>query len=242
MIDTPPQLTSLLSQNGVDDRIIDNIFITHRHEDHTLGIRSILQGKSSKGFCMKNKVNLFMGRTMKESISEKFLSGKTGKSIAMETDAYRITTISTLETVSTGLLNVTALETNHLKVKNSEDECFGYMLENADGVTAVFLIDAPTRINKSTLNFLKNRKVDLLLTDCTFSGTGGESSHGDIKGAVNLKNLLAPSRMVISHIGHRNHPHPELAEITAAYGIETGFDGMIIELGLQENFTQSLSL
>lgn len=57
-----------------------------------------------------------------------------------------------------------------------------------------------------------------------------EAGHSDIEGAIELKSAIKPSKMVISHIGHRNLFHKKLVSIMSLHNIEVGFDRMVINL------------
>ncbi len=83
LIDMPPQIMPLLVVNGIDDSSIDSVLVTHRHEDHTLGLRYLFHGSERKSFVIKKETDLFIPATALASVSKKLLSEK--KSLLLKT-------------------------------------------------------------------------------------------------------------------------------------------------------------
>ncbi|MBI9101067.1 MAG: MBL fold metallo-hydrolase [Spirochaetales bacterium] len=230
LIDTPPQLSALLEKNQIDERSFSGVFLTHRHEDHILGLRSILQGSLKKGFIIRNPLPVFMGNSTFKTASGKFLFNKKTRSLPIESESYQIKKIAPLDVIILGSLTITPVETGHLKKKKYRDESFAYIVKNKRGLRVLYLMDAPKNLPEKTMSHLKKLKIDLLISDCTFAETSPESCHNDIKGNILLKKALKPSSMVVNHIGHKNYSYKKLRNILNKEGIKTAYDGMIIDL------------
>ena len=52
LIDMPPQIMMMLKEYNIPDEKIESVLITHRHADHTLGLRYLFHGKYEKGFIL----------------------------------------------------------------------------------------------------------------------------------------------------------------------------------------------
>jgi len=232
LIDMPPQIISLLRNAEIDDTLIRNVLFTHRHEDHILGARYLFHGVPEKGFKHSEKVCLYMPKSAYGSMSGKFLFNKSAIKLNTITNDYNINFVLAYKSFFLAGMNITALETNHLKGKGSvqEDETFGYLIETPDGVSIIYLLDAAKELPDKTIEILQNKKIDLLITDCTYKETGKRTGHSDIDGAIELKKTVSPERMIVSHIGHQNMKHPDLELVMAKEDIEVSFDGMKISI------------
>lgn len=224
LIDMPPQITSLLTKEKISSAFINNILFTHRHEDHILGARYLFQACSQKGFKTDNKTHVYMPGTAFSSMSGKFLYNKSSSELDRNTESYRVQFLESYKSYSIGGVNIIPLETNHL------DESFGYMIEDSRGTIAVYLLDAARVLPKRTVEILEQKQIDLIIVDCTYKKTDKDSGHSDIYGAIELKGIIKPERMIISHVGHQNMTHKELVSTMTPHNIEVGFDGMKIKL------------
>ena len=232
LIDMPPQIISLLRYSKIDDSLIKYVLFTHRHEDHILGARYLFQNNHKKGFQQSQRVKLYMPKSAYISMSGKFLFNKSALNLKISTDNYNINTVTSYTSFSIPGFNITPLETNHLKVKSSgnNDASFGYMIESIEDKNIVYLLDAAKNLPNKTISILLSKKIDILISDCTYQKTTISSGHSDIQGAIELKTKLNPGKMLISHIGHQNMNHEDLDKRMKQYDIEVGFDGKRINL------------
>jgi phosphoribosyl 1,2-cyclic phosphate phosphodiesterase len=230
LVDMPPQIISLLRNSKIDDTLIKNVLFTHRHEDHILGARYLFQGVPEKGFEQYGKVDLYMPKSAYWSMSGKFLFNKSAIRLNTRTNDYKINFVLAYKSFLISGMKITALETNHLKEKGSgkEDETFGYLIQTTDGITVVYLLDAAKELPDRTLEILITKKIDLLIADCTFTKTRKYTGHSDIEGAIELKKIVNPDKMIISHIGHQNMNHFDLELVMDKQDIIVGYDGMKI--------------
>jgi len=233
LIDMPPQIMTMISQNEIDDSRINTVLITHRHEDHTLGTRYLFQASARKKFQVSEPVNLFIPGSALRSLSKKLLSEKEETTLKSRKDFYNITTISAGESFTSGSWNITALETGHLSAKSNltrEEESLAYVIEDNDKRVCVYFLDAAVEIPEPTLKYLKRMEIDCLIADCTYEETTITSGHMDIAALMKLKEKLKPERTIASHISHMNLCFTDLENRLAGKSIEISYDGMAIEI------------
>ena len=188
------------------------------------------RGKEGKEFTTRGPIDIYMSESTYHTMSGKFLYGKKEDRIPLRTKRYTIRIPRPYRRLTAGSMRITPLETNHLKMKGSKDESFGYLFENTEGKIIVYLVDASRKLPLKSIDILNRCKPDLLIADCTYSNIGTSKGHSDIRGAELLLQAFQPKRMIISHIGHKNFSHEKLEETLGKVGIEVGYDGMILEV------------
>ena len=230
LIDMPPQILSLLRNSKVDETLVHDILFTHRHEDHILGARSFFHGSSEKDFIFDNKINVYMPESALKSMSGKFLFNKISDKFDPETVDYKIIFPLSYNSFFISGIKITPLETNHLKIKGAEidEDSFGYLFETENDKSFAYLLDAPKKLPDKTLYILQQKRIDLIVVDCTYEETTDSTGHSDIQGVIELNKKINPSRMIISHIGHKNLSHKDLVHALSRHNIEVGYDGMVI--------------
>ncbi len=233
LIDMPPQILTMLSENRINDEKIGSILITHRHEDHTLGLRYLFQASEKKKFSVEKTVTLFITTSTLKSISRKILSEKNEDILSDRPGYYKIHEIKDDVPIVSDYWNIHAVETGHLSAKPSgknTDESLGYVIEDRKGEIAVYFLDAAVNIPEKTLSFLESLHIDCLIGDCTYAETLESSGHMDIRALIKLKETLKPVRTIASHISHMNLKYEELKYRLNEHGIEIGYDGMKLEI------------
>ncbi len=125
------------------------------------------------------------------------------------------------------------METGHLAEKEGTapgEESLGYIIQEKNGGTFVYLLDASGTLPESTLELLTKEKINCLVADCTYFDSKDRTGHMDIKAVSRLKTLLNPNMTVASHISHMNLGYSKLKSALAEHGIVTGYDGMVLEI------------
>lgn len=224
LFDMPPQTMAQLRANAVLENDIRTILFTHRHDDHTAGARYLFQRRHEKGFQDLNRISVYMNESTLKYFKQKFVKHDKQGSEFMD-----MRVLHSYEQFSVHSLRITALETNHLKMKGSSEECFGYLIESDGGVRFAYLLDAGSDIPERTKEILRNVHLDLLITDCTFSHSDNPG-HMDINRLNSLRESINPKRTIISHIGHTNKSHDALVEHFRGTGVDVGYDGITINL------------
>ncbi|GEM_PF-3408237 len=242
LIDMPPQIMLMFGNYHIPDEKIYDVLITHRHADHTLGLRYLFHGKHEKGFSVKEPVNLHIPKQAFESISKKIHSDKKDLQLhPTETDFYKIHFIETYKSFTIRDTKVTPIETGHLLAKIARDAnldkplksseqsgeaTLGFIFENADGKTFAYLLDASMKLPQRTVEILEKKKIDSLILECTYSHESWFTGHFDIDGVVEFKEKFKPDWMSVSHVSHKNLKTSDLADKLAKNGIKPSFDGM----------------
>ncbi len=228
LFDMPPQIMTQLRNYDIDETCIQNVLFTHRHDDHIAGARYLFQRRKQKGYQELNQINAYMSESTYRHLQMRFSKlDHYGSPVPFENVDCEM--IQSYKRFSIGTLTITPLETNHLRMKQSTDECFGYLIETVNGITISYLLDAGSDIPDRTLEIMRESNLDLLITDCTFLSSDNPG-HMDLKRVRALQEEVKPGRMIISHIGHSNNTHDTLVQNLVESGIEVGFDGLTIIL------------
>ncbi|NOY08888.1 MAG: hypothetical protein GXP33_08605 [Spirochaetes bacterium] len=233
LIDMPPQIMMMLRRYNIADDRISSVLVTHKHGDHTLGLRYLFHGSEKKGFTVEEPVNLFIPNSTYKAVSKKLLSGRNYDLFPEQTDYYRIKFIKAYEKFIISGIEIIPLETGHLKAKaggNAEEESFGFLIKNPGGNNFAYLLDASMNLPDKTMSLLKKEPIGCLVLDCTYSHTTMDSGHFDVDGVIKIKEELKPEKMFVSHISHKNMTFKELSESLSKYFIEMSYDGLEIDL------------
>ncbi len=233
LIDMPPQVLTMLSQNNIYDNKIRTVLITHRHPDHSLGLRYLFHASEKKKFRVDKKTALYIPASALKSISKKLLSEKKENLFLSKERYYDINIVRDEKTFVLNELQITPIETGHLSVKPSGktgDESLAYVIKDKKGKVCVYLLDAPVNLPEKTLSFLKKIKIDCLIGDCTYEKTSKTSGHMDIEALIRLKKKLQPTLTIASHISHMNLSYKKLEAKLNEHSIKIAYDGMKLEI------------
>ena len=175
LVDMPPHIMLMLKDYGIPDIKIKNVLITHRHADHTLGLRYLFHGKHEKGFSVKEPVNLYIPRSAIEAVSKKINSDKNNANLHPEsTDFYRIHFIEAYRNLTVSEVNVIPVETGHLLAKYARDNglkeisqssvepndpSLGFIFELPNGKRFGYLLDASMKFPERTVEILESRSL-----------------------------------------------------------------------------------
>ncbi|OEF04826.1 phosphonate metabolism protein PhnP [Vibrio genomosp. F10] len=122
------------------------------------------------------------------------------------------------------LVNIEGLRVTPLQMRHSRPTV-GYLFEYEDQSIA-YLTDTDGLPNE-TLQFLSDRaSLDTLVIDCSFPPQHSGSNHGNIDTAKEIQKLLAPKKLVITHIGHDLDDW--LIRNEAPDSVIIGYDDMIV--------------
>jgi len=234
LIDAPPQFLSQLEECSIDDREINHLLLSHRHDDHLLGLFYLFSLKKSKGAVIDRPIEIYHGAVTGEYLFKKFHSLSDPERLKLLEGVFSFNEISELESFTIGSSRVHPLETNHLKMKSTSpepcrDETFGFMISEK-GKKFCYLVDAAEKLPEQTLSFLKAEKPDCIIIDCTYGEENPGSGHGDTASVIDLRKQFPEGRMIISHMGHKNFTPDMLERLLFPAGIEVGYDGMEIIL------------
>ena len=238
LIDMPPQIKPLLEKNRINDAGLDVILLTHFHIDHTGGIFSLIESKQSSGHVPGGRpAAVYMPEDCYKTISESIYAGQPDIFLYDYSAYYSLNILKHLEKTDISGLKIQALDTNHLLRHSGSSggpgnsvrrECHGYLFSE-NGKNTAYMTDASPELPESTIGILKEAGLDCLIYECTFGQSPDKrGGHTDHEGVLQIKEILKPERMIITHISHRNFGHEKLTDYMAGYGIETAWDGMRI--------------
>jgi len=112
----------MLAQYRIPDQRKSCVLVTHRHGDHTLGLRYLFQGSERKGFSVKEPVNLYITDSAYRAVSKKLLADKDYNLFPEKTDFYRTNYIYPFKNFNISGLEVIPLETNDLNAKAGKND------------------------------------------------------------------------------------------------------------------------
>jgi phosphoribosyl 1,2-cyclic phosphate phosphodiesterase len=215
LVDLGPHTLNALKIADVDVSRITDLFITHTHSDH-YDPKSI------------NELAKSVSRTLNVWASEDAdLSALVGVSVKK---MKKLTSYAPHTDLS-----VTPLSANH--DKNAAPQHL-YFCRN--GKKAFYGCDGAWLLN-DTYYFLRDKKLDLCVLDCTTGDYEGDFRMGE-HNSIPMVRLLLPSLRTIgaieektviylSHIAPSLHvPHERTVEIANAFGAKVAFDGEITTL------------
>ncbi|MDX9799915.1 MAG: MBL fold metallo-hydrolase [Spirochaetia bacterium] len=234
LIDAPPQFMNQLEQCGIDDTGIDSLLLTHRHEDHVLGLFYMLSLRKSKGGVVRAPLQVYLGADTYRSIAANFKTLADTEKMEDLRGIIELRKIREYEEFRTGNISVTPLETNHLIAKyasstGKKEQSFGFHFYEK-GKNLYYLVDAAKTLPVKTIDFMKKRRPSCVIIDCTYEKADESSGHGDIESVMALRELFPEGRMIISHLGHTNLTPERLAAVFDKEGVEVGYDGLRVVL------------
>ena len=234
LIDAPPQFMSQLEACSVNDRSINHLLLSHRHEDHLLGLFYLFSLNKAKGAVVEKTLNVYHGKSTGEFLVKRFHSLSKPEKLKQLEGVFCFSQLDELVPFSIGSCSIVPLETNHLRVKSSSpsdcrEESFGYCFSE-NGRNFYYLVDAAEDLPEKTLSFMHKKRADCIVIDCTYGEGEPGTGHGDVSSVISLRNEFPEGRMIVSHMGHRNFTPDILEKLFFPSGIEVGYDGMEIIL------------
>lgn len=229
LLDMPPQFKMAWDKSGLDEEKLAAILITHRHEDHTLGLKYLIDAIPRNGFFKARAITAYLpaevltGRLRSLDPHNDYPpEGKQGPFVTfLPIEPFRIITL--------GGCRVTPLETNHLRPQGGiGSESFGYLFEDSDGTRMAYMVDAQADLPARTAEALS--KLDCLIWECTFEKLDKPIGHTDIKGLIGIARRFSPRKCIATHISHQNLGHRDLVKVLAGEKIRVAWDGMRIRV------------
>lgn len=203
LIDTPPDIRSLLSKNKV--RRIDGVFLTHSHYDHSGGLEEFLYWKAD--------LDLFAEPTVYEALQREDWGTRLPEiafhcpchpGIAIRFDGFFFTAFAVHHTVP----------------------CFGLALYE-NGRKIIYTSDTSNRF--SNYAYCLMRQADLLIINTPRFAPPHEGHITSIE-ALELKQRLGAKRLILTHFNHHNYPHDEMEKWAQDQdGVIIAYDGLEIE-------------
>lgn len=200
LLDTPPEISTLLNQAEVFD--LSAIFLSHEHFDHIGGLVE---------FEYWNQVlPIFAGY----DVLPKLQLTPRLESRALLSGFYSHT-----------WLHFGALKVMPFKVVHHVP-CYGFVFEGREGTRVLHFSDSSPDLGHLHRHLLEKADVAVFHTP-TFEPY---RSHISIQEVISLVQEYSLQRAIITHINHNNLLHEELVERVAPYGIIVACDGLILEV------------
>jgi phosphoribosyl 1,2-cyclic phosphate phosphodiesterase len=233
LLDMPPQFKMAWDRYRIDQEKLAAILITHRHADHTLGLKYLIDAVPENGFRQARTMTVYLpadvltGRIRQMDPKNDYPpEGRRGPFVKFRpVEAYR--------TITLGSCRVTPLETNHQTPHGDGNgrncETFGYLFEDSDGTRMAYMVDAQPDLPARTVEILSERRLDCLVFECTFERPG-TPGHTDIRSLIQIGRRFSPRTLIATHISHQNLGHRELVDTLAGEKIRVAYDRMRIKV------------
>lgn len=239
-IDFPPDIYHGARRAGVDLSKIEDIVLTHAHEDHFDAYE--LSTRRTPVYCVRDddKKLTLHGTKRAGQIIDGYLPGAKDGS-AENTPGLRFEYSPMYTPIKTASgVTVTPLPADH----DRNQECRILLLEE-DATGKRFLYAHDTGLfPDETLEFLRGKPCDLISFDCTNVMQSGEHGHMGLPADIKMKARLTEAgvcaektKLICHHFSHNGFTadgkYWSLDEFTyeaAKHGFITAYDGMSVEI------------
>ena len=146
LIDMPPQLKAAWDGGRFDQDTLRGVLITHRDEDHTLGLKYLVDAHPRNGVTDPHPITAWMPQEVEEQWFGQLPPASTTS----------IRRVSAAQPFALGPFSVTPVETLHLRPDHPGDargHSFGYLVEDANGTRLAYMVDSPRACPKERCRF-----------------------------------------------------------------------------------------
>lgn len=223
-IDLPPDTYTHMVRYGLDLSTLAHLFITHAHGDH-LDIDEMEYLSPPFAHDLRNApIRVYGSETVTSAIKAHHGEGHL---------PIELITLEPYIPINTGNLTFTPIIGRH----DPKQMCLNYMIDS-DSATVLYASDTG-EYEQQPLDFLRERKFDLLIVECTQGTMSWPATyHMSFDAVLRLRDELARSgavnpgaRTVITHFSHNiGLLHDELEAIANPEGVEVAYDGIVFEL------------
>ncbi len=241
LVDFPPDIYYGAVRAKVDLSAIEDIVVTHAHEDHFDPYE--LSTRRGPVYCKRNVLDTLhvYGNMCAGERLERYVKGSANG--YGESGGLVFTYAQSFEPIETAAgVTVYPLPADHDK----HQECRMMLLvEKSTGKTFLYAHDTGI-FPEETVEFLRNKRCDLISLDCTNVMLGDENdrNHMGIRADVRMRKLLLENgtadektRFICHHFSHngfvtdgRVYSQQEFEKIAADYGFTMSYDGMKVEM------------
>ena len=232
LIDMPPQFKMAWDARQFDQESLLGVLVTHRHEDHTLGLKYLRDVDPRNGVQDAHPIQLWLPEEVEQSWFPRGPGRTESAAESSRGPAIEVRVVEIAREFSLGPFRVTPVETWHLRpagVGDLRGSSFGYLIEDADGKRLAYMVDSPAQLPDRTFELLSAQPLDCLVFECTFARGQSPEQHTDLEGLRTIHQSLHPRLMIATHFSHQNLGHRELRRLLAPQGIKAAFDGMRVK-------------
>lgn len=243
LVDFPPDIYYGAARAGVDLSAIEDIVVTHAHEDHYDPYE--LSTRREPVYCKRERSGIdklhVYGNMRAGELLDCYVSG--AGSGHGEQNGLVFDYQPSFEPIETAAgVTVTMLPADHDKGQ----ECRMMLLcERETGKTFLYGHDTGL-FPKETVEFLRGKHCDLISLDCTnvLLGDANDRNHMGLAADLHMRDILIENetaddstRFIVHHFSHNGFvpngkycPQSEFEQTAAAHGFTMAYDGMQIEI------------
>ncbi len=239
-IDLSPDLYWQMLRHGVDMHEVEHVLITHTHSDHFS--LSGLTDKTMARVTNEKPVHLYLSRPASAYL-ERLVELKE-PSLGERKRLSELFTITRLEYFGeyrAGDLVVETIKANHT-VRGEDEYAVNYLITMPDARKLLYALDTGY-YREETWEYLRGRRIDLLVMDCTFAGRTDrgpfadghlaiDSFHSMLERMANIGFVNSRTKIVASHFNpHQGLTHDGIQQAFDAgpFDVVVAHDGMRLE-------------
>ncbi len=224
-VDFPPDTLLHMHRDGIDLDQVKDLLFTHSHSDH-LYAEDLVARFPGYAQAQERPIHVYGNDITLAKIRQVFEANGGVK------DCYKLHRLRTYEKVE--LQTGTAVPL--LAAHDQNETCHLYYIEKND--KAIFYGHDSGKFPEETWEWLKDKKLDLVVLECTVGKVDYWKSHMNVDAVLEAKArmeqygmLNADARIVVTHFSHNGGlSHTDLCGIFEPHGIEVAYDGLTVEL------------
>ncbi|GIP37702.1 hypothetical protein J31TS4_09820 [Paenibacillus sp. J31TS4] len=222
-IDFPPDTMYHVHRDGLDLSKVHDLFLTHTHSDH-LYAEDLLMRLPVFAHGTEHPLNVY-GHDLAIRLCKNVVASPPADRLS-----YKL--IQPFRPVEAETAVITPLLADH----DRGETCLLFYIER-DGKTIFYGHDTGW-LPEETWAWLRGKRIDLAILDCTSGLVGGRINHMNNEAVIDMKKAFLEQGMfhedsvtVATHFSHNcGLQHDELVSIFEQHGIVTAYDGMVFEL------------
>jgi len=240
-IDFSPDYFYQMMKHGIDAHDLEHLLITHTHQDH-FDIAEILAKECAVSISEK-PLNIYLsveaaewGKQLFDRYTHRYVGDRRDAVLEM----FRFVPLRYYEQYQAGDLVITAVKGNH-RAHGEGEYAIYYLIELQDGRTLFYASDTGW-YSEETWEFLKGKKTDILVMECTFGGRKDRglyvAQHLDIPNFLLMLDRMSDmgfingkTKIYATHINHKHSLlHEELQDEfdNSGYKVTVAYDGLTI--------------
>jgi phosphoribosyl 1,2-cyclic phosphate phosphodiesterase len=224
---------------------IEHILITHTHADHFQFEEIVAKEMSVKGRANGKPLNIYMSIPAKEWLENLVAANYNNKAYYEKKfqrfkERYQVHALEYFGKYRIGDLDVETLKSSH-RLRGGDEFAINYLIRFPDGQRLLYALDTGW-YPEETWSFLEDKKVDMLILDCTFGGRTDRPEyprgHLDILSFVKtlermstINFISAQTRIFATHINpHQGLLHDDMQKEfdETRFKVTVAYDGLTL--------------
>ncbi|MBC2581495.1 MBL fold metallo-hydrolase [Clostridium sp. DJ247] len=244
-IDFGPDVMAASMKHNIDMTELKHILITHTHSDHLclseLLLKEMVNGDND------HKINIYVSQRAYQWVMEQLKSFRMGESNFANSPVIKDKIIEFIpleyyKVYEIENMKVVPLKGAHYSFGINENSN-NYLITLEDGRTLFYGVDTGYPLDE-TIEYLKEKHIDLLIIECTFAGERRKEEkpfgHLDLISVIRVLEVFNANgtidkntKVYLTHINHKHHlTHALLEQEVKKYSkfqIIVAYDGLIID-------------